>query len=193
MLQENQIMIIFLFLKQVSIVLILSGVLFISSVQAETAGRTSIPSVTDGDYVYMEYTLKMEDGEVVDSNVGSDPLNFIHGKGQIVPGLEKQLTGMKKGENKHVVVKPEDGYGKIREDAIREVSREKIPEESHKAGAKIQGRTATGRVIPMTVKEVKDKTIVLDYNHPLAGKTLYFDVNIVDIQTPVKNTSAPKP
>ena len=183
----------FLFLKRVCTALILCSVLFISSVQAETAGKKPVPSVTDGDFVYIEYTLKLEDGSVVDSNVGSDPMNFIHGKGQIVPGLEKQLTGMKKGENKHVVVKPEDGYGKIRKDAIREVPREKIPEESHKAGAKIQGYTATGRVIPMTVKEVKDKTIVLDYNHPLAGKTLYFDVNIVDIQTPVKNTSAPKP
>jgi len=183
----------FLCLKLVSIVLLLCSVLIISSVQAETAGRKRIPSVTDGDYVYIEYTLKLEDGDVVDSNVGSDPMNFIHGKGQIVPGLEKQLTGMKKGESKNIVVKPEDGYGKIRKDAIREVPREKIPEESHKTGAKIQGRTATGRVIPMTVKEVKDKTIVLDYNHPLAGKTLYFDVKIVDIKTPAKNTSATKP
>ena len=122
------------------------NVLIMSSVQAQTAGNKSLPSVTDGDYVYIEYTLKLE-----------------------------------------------DGYGKIREDAIREVPREKIPEESHKAGAKIQGRTATGRVIPMTVKEVKDKTIVLDYNHPLAGKTLYFDVKIIDIKTPSKNTSATGP
>ena len=130
---------------------------------------------------------------VVDSNVGSAPLNFIHGKAQIVPGLEKELTGMKKGDTKHVVVKPEEGYGKIRDDAIREVPIEKIPKESHKAGAQIQGRTATGRVIQLTVKEVKDKTIVLDYNHPLAGKTLYFDVKIVDVQSPAKKKSPPKP
>jgi FKBP-type peptidyl-prolyl cis-trans isomerase 2 len=62
-------------------------------------------------------------------------MTFIHGKGQIVPGLEKELTGMKKGESKHVVVKPEDGYGNIRDDAIREVPKEKIPEEAHKAGS----------------------------------------------------------
>jgi FKBP-type peptidyl-prolyl cis-trans isomerase SlyD len=182
-----------LFLKQVSIVLILCTVLFISSVQAETAGRKRLPSVKEGNHVYIEYTLKLEDGEVVDSNVGSDPMNFIHGKGQIVPGLEKELTGMKKGESKHVVVKPEDGYGNIRDDAIREVPREKIPKESHKAGAKIQGRTATGRVIPLTVKEVKDKTIILDYNHPLAGKTLYFDVKIIDVKYPAKKKATPKP
>jgi len=114
-------------------------------------------------------------------------------KGQIVPGLEKGLTGMKKGESKEVVVKPEDGYGNIRDDAIREVPREKIPKESHKVGAKIQGRTATGRVIPLTVKEVKEKTIVLDYNHPLAGKTLYFDVKIVDIKSPTTKKSSTKP
>ena len=83
----------FLFLRPISIVLLMCNVLIMSSVQAQTAGNKSLPSVTDGDYVYIEYTLKLEDGEVVDSNVGSDPMNFIHGKGQIVPGLEKQKMG----------------------------------------------------------------------------------------------------
>ena len=192
-LQESQIMKYFLFMKQVSFVLILCTVPFLSSVQAETTGRIRMPTVTDGKYVFIEYTLKLEDGNVVDTNVGSSPMNFIHGKGQIVPGLEKELAGMKKGESKHVIVKPEDGYGNIRDDAIREVPRDKIPKELHKAGAQIQGRTAKGRVIPLTVKEVKDKTIVLDYNHPLAGKTLYFDVKIVDIKEPTTKKPASKP
>lgn len=183
----------FLFMKKVSVVLILCIVSFISSVQAETTARKRMPTVTDGKYIFIEYTLKLEDGNVVDTNVGSTPMNFIHGKGQIVPGLEKELGGMKKGESKHVIVKPKDGYGNIRDDAIREVPRDKIPEESQKAGAQIQGRTARGRVIPLTVKEVKDKTIILDYNHPLAGKTLYFDVKIVDIKEPAKKTPASKP
>jgi FKBP-type peptidyl-prolyl cis-trans isomerase SlyD len=183
----------FSIIKQALVVLVLSAALFISSVQAETAGRKKMPAVSDGKHIFLEYTLKLEDGEVVDTNVGSDPMNFIYGKGQIVPGLEKELIGMKKGESKNVVVKPEDGYGNIRDDAIREVPIEKIPKESHKAGAQIQGRTATGRVIPLIVKEVKEKTVVLDYNHPLAGKTLYFDVKIVDITDPAKNKPATKP
>jgi FKBP-type peptidyl-prolyl cis-trans isomerase SlyD len=183
----------FIYMKQVSIVLSLCVVLFTSSVQAETAGKKSMPTVTDGKNIFIEYTLKLEEGDVVDTNVGSAPMTFIHGKGQIVPGLEKELTGMKKGESKHVVVKPEDGYGKIRDDAIREVPKAKIPEEAHKAGSQIQGRTARGKVIPLTVKEVRDKTIVLDYNHPMAGKTLYFDVKIVDIHDPATKQPASKP
>ncbi len=179
-----------LFMKQVSIVCILSTVLVISSVRAETAGKKSMPAVTDGKNIFIEYTLKLEDGEVVDTNVGSAPMTFIQGKGQIVPGLEKELTGMKKGESKQVVVTPEDGYGKIRDNAIREVPKEKIPKEAHKAGEQIQGRTARGKVIHLTVKEVKDNTIVLDYNHPLAGKTLYFEVKIVDIKDPAQTKPA---
>jgi FKBP-type peptidyl-prolyl cis-trans isomerase SlyD len=188
--KEEQIMNYILFMKQVSIVCILCTVLIISTVRAETAGSKSMPAVTDGKNIFIEYTLKLEDGEVVDTNVGSAPMTFIQGKGQIVPGLEKELTGMKKGESKQVVVKPEDGYGKIRDNAIREVPKEKIPKEAHKAGEQIQGRTARGKVIPLTVKEVKEKTIVLDYNHPLAGKTLYFDVKIVDIKDPSQTAPA---
>jgi len=188
--KEEQIMKYFLFMKQVSIVFILCSILLITSVRAETAGRKRMPTVTDGKNVFIEYTLKLEDGDVIDTNVGSAPMTFIQGKGQIVPGLEKELSGMKKGESKQVIVKPEDGYGKIRDDAIREVPKEKIPKEAHKAGEQIQGRTARGKVIPLTIKEVKDKTIVLDYNHPLAGKTLYFDVKIVDIKDPAQTKPA---
>ena len=165
----------FLFIKQISIVLILCTVPLISSVQAESTSRKDMPTVVNGKNIFIEYTLKLDDDNVVDTNVGSAPMTFTHGKGQIVPGLEKELTGMKKGESKHVVVTPEDGYGTIKE---------KIPKEAHKAGEQIQGRTARGKVIPLTVREVKDKTIVLDYNHPLAGKTLYFDVKIIDIKDP---------
>jgi FKBP-type peptidyl-prolyl cis-trans isomerase SlyD len=152
-----------------------------------------IPTITDGKYVVIEYRLKVDGKNVDDTNDGPTPMSFIHGKGQLVPGLEKELSGMKKGESKHVVVKPEDGYGNVREDAIREVPKDKIPEDSRKAGAQIQGRTARGRVIPLTVREVKDNTVILDYNHPLAGKTLYFDVKIIDIQDSAAHTPASSP
>jgi len=115
-----------LFLKYTSIILIFCTALFLPSVHAKAEGRKRMPSVSEGNHIFIEYTLKLEDGSVVDTNVGSAPLNFIHGKAQIVPGLEKELTGMKKGDTKHVVVKPEEGYGKIRDDAIREVPIERI-------------------------------------------------------------------
>ncbi len=182
-----------LFIKYIFIISILSTAVFISSVYAETTDMKKIPAVEDGKNIFIEYTLKLEDGNVVDTNEGSSPMTFIHGEGQIVPGLEKELTGMKKGESKHIVVKPEEGYGNVRKDALREVPKEKIPEDARKAGSQIQGRTARGRVIPLTVKEVKDNTIILDYNHPLAGKTLYFDVKIVDIQDPAANNPASNP
>ena len=86
----------FLFLKQVSIVLILCTVLLLS-VQAESAGRKRLPSVKEGNHVYIEYTLKLEDGEVVDSNVGSDPMNFIHGKRSDSPGTGERADGNEKG------------------------------------------------------------------------------------------------
>ncbi len=177
-------------IRHALLIAILSTVILISSAQAETTARKRMPVVADGKNIFIEYTLTLEDGKVVDTNIGSAPMTFIYGKGQIVPGLEKELGGMKKGESKHVIVSPEDGYGKVRDDAIREVPREKIPEDSQKAGTQIQGRTARGKVIPLTVREVKDSTIVLDYNHPLAGKTLYFDVKVVDIKEPAPKQPA---
>jgi FKBP-type peptidyl-prolyl cis-trans isomerase SlyD len=98
------------------------------------------------------------------------------------------------GEEKHVVVKPEDGYGLVDPRAVQEVSKDRVPPEGQKVGAILTARSPQGMPIPVRVKEVKEKTVVLDFNHPMAGKTLVFDVKVLDIQTappPAAQPSAP--
>jgi FKBP-type peptidyl-prolyl cis-trans isomerase SlyD len=139
-------------------------------------------SVAEGTQVSIEYTLKLDDQNVFDTNVGAEPLTYVQGSRQIVPGLEKALVGMKVGESKQVTVKPEEGYGTIRQEAFMEIEKEKIPEEARKVGAQIQGRAGNGQMVRARVAEIKDATVLLDFNHPLAGKTLHFDVKVVNIQ-----------
>ena len=138
-------------------------------------------SVSEGRQVSIEYTLKLEDQTVVDSNVGAAPLTYVHGSHQIIPGLEKSLTGMKAGDKKEVTVKPEDGYGPLDTKALLEVTKEQIPADSIKIGSALQGRDNDGNVFSARVTDIKDKTVVLDFNHPLAGKTLFFEVRVLNI------------
>jgi len=143
--------------------------------------------VTTGKQVSIEYTLKLEDKSVVDSNVGAEPLTFIQGSHNIIPGLENSLDGMKIGDSKQVTVKPDDAYGSVNKDAVSEIKKEQIPQDALKVGAVLQGQNPDGQVIIARVVEIKEDTVLLDYNHPLAGKTLHFDIKILDVQ------DAPKP
>lgn len=151
-------------------------------VNAETEKGENNMTVLEGKKVSIEYTLKLEDKTVLDTNAGSDPLTYVHGSHQIIPGLEKELYGMKVGDSKQVTVKPEEGYGEVNEKAIIEVSKDLIPEEALKVGTPLQGTNDDGQTITATVKEINEKTVVLDHNHPLAGKTLFFDVKIMGIE-----------
>ncbi|GJL55924.1 MAG: peptidyl-prolyl cis-trans isomerase [Nitrospirales bacterium] len=155
---------------------------FATSVQAQTADDGSAMTVSDGKTVSMEYTLTLENKDIVDTNVGREPLKFTQGSHQIIPGLETALEGMKKGESKQVTVEAKDAYGEPRPEAIQEVPIDKIPPEARKVGATLQGKNAQGGVVHPRVKEVKEQVVVLDFNHPLAGKTLNFDVKIVDVE-----------
>ena len=138
--------------------------------------------IAEGTKVSIEYTLKLEDEGVVDSNVGEEPLSYVHGKNHIVPGLEKELEGLKVGDTKEVEVSAQDGYGPLNDKAFVEVPKEEIPEEARKVGATLQAENPTGEMVYPVVKEIKDETLILDFNHPLAGKTLLFDVKILDVQ-----------
>ncbi len=138
-------------------------------------------TVTAGATVSLEYTLTHE-GKTLESNVGNDPLVYTHGQQQIIPGLEKELTGTSVGDSKEIVVSPEEAYGPVHEKAFVEVKKEQIPEEAHKVGVQLQTQDAQGNPMHPRVKEVKDETIILDFNHPLAGKTLKFDVTVMAIQ-----------
>ena len=142
----------------------------------------SASAIHEGAVVSIEYTLTDEAGTVIDSNVGKDMLSYIHGAGQIVRGLERELNGLKVGDRKKVQVKPQDGYGPINEKAFQEIPREGIPPEAQKAGTMLMTKAPDGRAIPVRVHEVKDKTVVVDFNHPLAGKTLNFDVKVMEIR-----------
>lgn len=138
--------------------------------------------VKDGAVVSLQYTLSGEDGKTIESNKGKDPLKYTHGSQQIVPGLEKNLAGMKMGEEKRVKVRPEDGYGTVDPKGFQEFPKEKIPNEALKVGTVLTARGPQGQQVPVRVHEIKEKTVILDLNHPMAGKTLVFDVKVLDIQ-----------
>lgn len=146
----------------------------------QNKGETDM-SVSEGSQVSIEYTLRLDDKTIIDSNVGGAPLTFVHGSHQIIPGLEKSLTGMKVGDKKDVTVKPEDGYGPVDTKALLEVNKDQVPSESIVIGSNLQGRDNNGNIFTARVTEVRDKTVVLDFNHPLAGKTLYFEVKVLNI------------
>jgi FKBP-type peptidyl-prolyl cis-trans isomerase SlyD len=171
--------------------------LFVPQVFAATAEKTAKDDrvVKDGMLITLDYTVKSPDGKLLETSKGSRPLQYIHGKKMMIPGLEKELTGMKVGAEKHVTVKPEEGYGKLNPKAVQEVPKEKVPPNALKIGAVLVGTDKNGSPMPMTVREIKEKTVVMDLNHPLAGKTLVFDVKVVDIQPapppPAADKSAP--
>jgi FKBP-type peptidyl-prolyl cis-trans isomerase SlyD len=141
-------------------------------------------AVQNGSSVSIEYTLKDEGGQVLDSNKGKNPLTFTQGQQQIIPGLEREMIGMRAGEEKKVVVKPEDGYGPVVPNAQTEVPKEAIPKEGLKVGTPLMARSGSGESRPVVVKEIKESTVVLDLNHPLAGKTLFFDVKVLGVEPP---------
>jgi FKBP-type peptidyl-prolyl cis-trans isomerase SlyD len=157
---------------------------------AEKAKQENV--VKDGSVVSLQYSLSEENGSLIESNKGKDPLKYTHGSKQIVPGLEKELTGMKVGGEKRVKVKPEDGYGLVNPKAFQEVAKEQIPANGMKVGATLAAKGPQGQEIPVRIHEIKEKTVVLDLNHPMAGKTLLFDIKILDIQQSV-TSSSPQP
>ncbi len=168
-----------------------SMILFLSAACTSAGGtKQDAPTITvsEGKEVTLEYTLKLDDQSVVDTNVGGEPLKVTQGSHRLIPGVEKQIEGMAAGEKKHFTVAPEEGYGDVDAKAFQEVDKKAIPPDSHKVGTQLQGKTADGRTVYPRISEVKDETVVLDFNHPLAGKTLHFDVQVLD----VAHTSSPQ-
>lgn len=136
--------------------------------------------VADGLVVGMDYTLKDDDGELIDSSQGQQPLAFLQGLGQIIPGLEQELYGMGIGDSKQVVVQPTEGYGEVDPDAYQKVKMDMFPDDmTLKEGMGLQLRDMnTGRPLQAFIAEIRDDGVLLDFNHPLAGETLHFDVSI---------------
>ena len=139
--------------------------------------------VSKDSVVSLEYRLHLGDGQVVDESEPGQPLAYMHGRGQIVPGLEGQLEGMSAGESKKVVVPPGQGYGEHDPRGLQEVPREMFPPNANlQAGLTISAQTADGDVIPITIRELKGDKVVVDLNHPMAGKTLHFDITVREVR-----------
>lgn len=154
--------------------------LLASPANAQSAGSKA--TVVAGKQVSLEYTLKLDDQSVFESNVGEAPLIYTHGGQKLVPGLEKALEGMAVGDTKHVTVTPAEGYGEPDPEAFQEVEKQLIPPDALHIGAQLEGKTPDGQSVYPKVAAVKADTVVLDFNHPLAGKTLHFDVKVLDVQ-----------
>jgi len=138
--------------------------------------------IADGKKVKIDYTLRI-DGQEVESSVGKKPLEYVHGQGMLIPGLEVALKGMKAGETKNVSVPPADAYGDMKQEYFREMAKTVFPEGSEfQVGALIQLEGPNGEVVPALIWEVKEDKVIVNLNHPLAGKTLEFDVKVVSIE-----------
>lgn len=143
---------------------------------------SEVLKVDDGQVVSMGYTLRV-DGEIVDSSEGQEPLEFLQGVGNIIPGLESELYGMSIGENKKVVVAPADGYGEREEEAAMEVPKADFPSEIPlELGVELQVRAQNGETMHGRISKIGEEMVELDFNHPLAGKELHFDVTIAALR-----------
>ncbi len=131
--------------------------------------------------VSLEYEVRDGD-KVVDSNVGGAPLVFMYGKGQIIPGLEAGIEKMEIGEKADVLVKPADAYGEYNPDATQEVPADQFAGIDLEVGMTLYGQGEDGGTVQVTVKEIKEDTVVIDFNHPLAGKDLMFTVTLNNVR-----------
>ncbi|MEW6440195.1 MAG: FKBP-type peptidyl-prolyl cis-trans isomerase [bacterium] len=139
-------------------------------------------SIQEGSLVSVEYTLSLEDGTEVESNKGEDPMVYRQGNHEIIPALERELEGMRVGDAKRIQVDPEDAYGEQDMAAFVEVTKENFPDDALAPGTPLKAEDPQGKTVYMRVHEVKEETVVLDLNHPLAGETLVFDVRVLDIR-----------
>jgi FKBP-type peptidyl-prolyl cis-trans isomerase SlyD len=138
--------------------------------------------VENGQVVAMEYTLKV-DGVVTDTSEGREPLEYVHGAGNIIPGLEREMTGMGVGDSKEVMVPAAEGYGEEDKSAFMDVPRDQFPQEiPMKVGTELQVQNQAGQPMFARIDQVGENTVRLDFNHPLAGKDLHFSVKVVGLR-----------
>ena len=135
--------------------------------------------ISTGSSVSLEFTLTLADGTVVDSNVDGEPITYVHGEGKLLPALEAALTGMTEGERKTIALESADAFGPVNPEAFREVPIDDIPKDARIVGTKLSAEGFNG---PIRVHEVGEATIVLDFNNPLAGEDVKFDVRVVSVE-----------
>ncbi len=137
--------------------------------------------IQNGSTVNVHYTGKLTTGEVFDSSEGKDPLAFIIGSGQIIPGFENAIMGKEVGDKVTINIQPLDAYGEVREDLLARVPNSQLPGPVE-VGQSLQAQSENGEQINVLVKEVHTDYVVLDGNHPFAGKELIFDIEVMDVK-----------
>jgi FKBP-type peptidyl-prolyl cis-trans isomerase 2 len=135
--------------------------------------------IKKGSKVRVHYTGKLANGKVFDTSVEKDPLEVVVGQSGLIKGFEEGLMGMKEGEKKTIEITPEDAYGQLIEGRTQEVEKSALPEEIQ-VGMALQANGEVGTMV-VTVKEIKEETVVLDANHPLAGKDLIFELEVLEV------------
>jgi peptidylprolyl isomerase len=141
-----------------------------------------MPKPQAGDTVRVHYTGTLEDGTQFDSSRGAEPLEFAMGQGQLIAGFENAVSALSAGESCTVTLAPEDAYGESNAEMIQDVPRRMMPEGLQlEVGSVLQGKADDGRVDNFTVVSFTEEKVTLDANHPLAGKTLTFDIELVEI------------
>jgi len=140
-------------------------------------------AVKQGSKIKVDYVGTFDDGTVFDSSAKhGKPLEFEVGKHQVIPGFENAVIGMEKGQEKEIEIKPKDAYGEYDANLAKDFKREQLPKEPEpKPGMMLVLKTADGNQFPAMIKSVSNGKVTIDINHPLAGKTLHFKFNIVDI------------
>lgn len=138
-------------------------------------------AINNDQIVTMKYEVKVGDN-VIDSNVDKEPLEFTFGAGQIIGGLESRIAHLNEGEEVSVVIPAEEAYGEYNPEAMQKLPKEQFDGIELSAGLALQGQGADGQPVQVTVKEIYDDEVLIDFNHPLAGQDLSFDVNILSIR-----------
>ena len=139
--------------------------------------------IADGMVVSLDYTLRLNDGEVIDSSDDGEALQILQGQGQIIPGLEQALYGMAEGEEKDVEVAPTEGYGEKDPDAYEMVDHDVFPSDLVLSkGMGLRLRDESGQPLEAYVADIRTEGVLLDFNHPLAGETLFFHVKIAGLR-----------
>ena len=139
-------------------------------------------SISKNQVVTIDYTLKDEEGEIMDSSDGREPLSFIQGNGMVIPGIEEAVSEKNEGDNFSATIEPSEGYGEYNDELIFELPKDRLQGlDDVQVGMHVQAETKEGTQI-LTVKEIHDDSIVFDANHPLAGQTLFFDITIKDVR-----------
>ena len=135
--------------------------------------------IKKGSKVKVHYTGKFANGKVFDASVENTPLEVVVGVSDLIKGFESGLIGMQEGEKKTIEIEPKDAYGEHIEGKLQEIEKTKLPEEV-KVGMVLEAQSENGSVI-LSVKEIKEDVVVLDTNHPLSGKKLIFDLDVVEV------------